>query len=726
MAELLGDAEGVALMAVGGYGRGELCPGSDLDVVLLHDGRGDIATVADAIWYPIWDARVGLDHSVRTPKEVLAVAAADLKAVLGLIDGRLVAGDAALGGPVVESARAVWQKRAIGWMPELDAQVRERHDRFGEVAFLLEPDLKEGKGGLRDANVLRALSMAFNEIHYDAAIVAAYETLLTVRVELHRRTGRSSDVLLLQEQDAIAAGLRYASADALMADVAAAGRVIGWATDDAWMRVANRRARGRWFSRRKHPTGSGFIVRGGELALEADAAVGSDPALPLRAVVVAAEAGVPLGRGLLDRLAKESPAPPDPWPDPLRDAFVAALGMGSAAVASFEALDHQGVLERLLPEWTAVRSRPQRNAYHRYTVDRHLLETAAEAAARAREVSRPDLLLVGALLHDIGKGFPGDHTVAGMEIVERIARRMGFSGDDGAVLVDLVRHHLLLPDVATRRDIDDPMTIALVAGAVGDRLRLDLLAALTEADSRATGPAAWSEWKAGLVRDLVRRTRAALAGDDHIEAPALPTDEHRQLMAERRLIVQVSGNTVTVIAPDRPGLFSRVAGTLALNGLDVRSAAVGSSDDGMAVEVFDVSSAFGTEADEDRLRGDLERAVAGRLSLPSRIAERARMYASTSTPAAVRPAEPRVLFDDGASATATVIEVRAPDGVGVLYRITRALADCDLDIRSAKVATLGHEVVDSFYVTDSAGARVDDPDHRREIERTVLTELAQH
>ena len=724
MADLLGDASGVALLAVGGYGRREMCPGSDLDVVLLHDGRKDIKELADGIWYPIWDARISLDHSVRTAKEALAVAAEDLKVVLGLIDGRVVAGDADLGHMVVDRARSLWEKRAVGWMPDLDAQVRDRHARFGEVAFLLEPDLKEGKGGLRDVNVLRALAMAFNEIAVDQPIVDAYQKLLTVRVELQRRAGRATDVLLLQEQDAIAEGGGWHDADALMADVAAAARVISWASDDAWLRVRNRRARGRWSKRRMRPTAHGFMVRGGELTLAPDADAGSDPALPLKAIAASAEADAPLGRALLDRLVAESPAPAEPWPLAMRDALVAALGMGPAAVAGFEAIDHKGLFERVLPEWQAVRSRPQRNAYHRFTVDRHLLEAAAEAAAFTRDVSRPDLLLVGALLHDIGKGFPGDHTEAGMEIVDKIGRRMGFPPADVAVLVDLVRHHLLLPDVATRRDMDDPRTIEMVAAAVGDRTRLELLTALTEADSRATGPAAWSDWKAGLVRELSRRAAGLLAGDTGPVPPALPTEEHRRRMRERRLDVHLDGSTLTVIAPDRPGLFCRVAGALTLHGLDVRSAAAGSSEDGMAVEVFDIESAFGRPPDADRLAADVERAVSGRLSLQSRIDERARQYSTHSRPATVRPAEPRVLFDDDASETATVIEVRAPDGIGVLYRITRALADCDLDVRSAKVSTLGHEVVDSFYVTDSSGQRVTDAEHRAEIERAVLAELS--
>jgi [protein-PII] uridylyltransferase len=724
LVDLLGDEPGVALVAVGGYGRGELAPFSDLDVVLVHAGRKDVKAVADRVWYPIWDAGIGLDHSVRTVKEALAVAADDLKAALGLLDVRLVAGEARLAEELGRKAREQWRGRAGRWLPRLAEAVRARHAEFDEVAFLLEPELKEGRGGLRDVHTRQAMVAATPVVQFvDEAVAAAYALLVGVRVALHRRAGRALDRLLLQEQDAVAADLGYASADALMADVAAAGRTIAWASDDAWARVSSSLAgpRGR-AGGRDRPLGPGLLLRDGEVALAPDAVPATDPALVLRAAVAAAETGAPFARATLDRLATEASPPGDPWPEGMRDLLVALLGVGRAAVPVLEALDQKGLLVRVLPEWEAVRSRPQRNAYHRFTVDRHLCETAANAAALVGTVARPDLLLVGAWLHDIGKGFPGDHTEAGMEVVEKVGARMGFPPADVAVLVDMVRHHLLLPDIATRRDLDDPATIGAVAAAVGSRETLDLLAALTEADSLATGPSAWGSWKEGLVADLVARTAAVLEGGSVVPAATLPTEEHVALMARRELVVRGEGNRLTVVAPDRPGLFARVAGTLALHGLDVRSGAVASSDDGMAVEVFEVEPAFAAAPDWERVGADIERALSGRLALDARLSDRARTY-EVRRPAAARPAEPQVLFDNDATEAATVVEVRAPDGVGVLYRITQALAEVDLDVRRAKVSTMGHEVVDSFYVVDAEGRKVVDPDHLREVERAILAAL---
>ncbi len=720
--------EGAALLAVGGYGRGEMCPGSDLDLLLVQPGRRarpDVSRLAERLWYPLWDSGLKLGHAVRTVKEALSLAADDLDSATALLDARVVAGDPAVAADLSKRAADQWRARSSRWLATLAARVAERHASAGEVGFLLEPDLKEGRGGLRDVHALRWAEAARRILLDDdqAALAGAHQTLVEVRVELQRRTGKALDRLLLQDQDAVAEALGDADADVLMGRVAAAARTIAWTSDETWQRIQSslQGPSGR-VAGRDRPVGPGLVVREGLVELAPGQPV-DDPSLVLRAAAAAAVAHTRLGRGTLDHLAAGAPGPGDPWPDDARRALVRLLDTGRAAIPVLEALDQKGLLVRVLPEWAPVRSRPQRNAYHRFTVDRHLCEAAANAAALTRQVSRPDLLLVGAWLHDIGKGYQGDHTETGIEVVGRIAPRMGFSPDDVEVLVDMVRHHLLLPDVATRRDLDDPVTVEAVASTVGDQQTLELLAALTEADGMATGPAAWGPWKARLVRDLVDRTARHLGGRRQPDSPSLPTPEHTALMDRGEVVVEVGDGRLTVVAPDRPGLFYRVAGTLALHGLTVRSA-VAASEDGMAVEVFEVEPAFDTPADGDRLRNDIVRALDGQLPLEVKLAERARAYSGARRAASAHPAEARVLVDNEASGTATVIEVRAPDGVGVLYRITRALAKCDLDVRTAKVSTLGHEVVDAFYVTDAEGAKLTDRQHLAEVERAVLAELA--
>ncbi|HJR25545.1 MAG TPA: HD domain-containing protein, partial [Acidimicrobiales bacterium] len=424
-----------------------------------------------------------------------------------------------------------------------------------------------------------------------------------------------------------------------------------------------------------------------------------------------------------ERLAAEAVVPPAPWPDAVRAALVDLLLTGHRAIPVIESLDQLGLWVHVFPEWSAVRSKPQRNAYHTYTVDRHLVEAAANSASLAGRTDRVDLLVLGALLHDIGKGFPGDHTEVGIDLVAGIGARMGLPPEDVQVLQTMVRHHLLLPDVATRRDLDDATTITAVADAVGDQRTLSLLGALTEADSLATGPAAWGRWKSDLVRDLVRRTTHVLGGGSPEEVREdFPTAEHLALLGAGQQVLHGDGDRLTVVTQDRPGLFSRVTGVCALHGLGVLDAAI-TTVDGMALEVLRVESSFGPTIQWDKVVPDLESAIDGRLALQARLAERARVY-SPRKPTAPATEPPRVLVDNTASLGATVVEVHATDAMGVLYRITRALSELDLDIVSAKVQTLGDRVVDAFYVRGPGGGKLEDPAVLVEIERALLHELA--
>jgi [protein-PII] uridylyltransferase len=731
----------LALLAVGGYGRSSLCPFSDLDVVLLHSGHRDIKAVADAIWYPVWDEGVHLDHSVRRPTEVLAAAAEDVRVALGLLDGRLVWGDPKVADPLLASARKAWRD-SLGtrYLPDLRAQMAERHRAAGDVAFLLEPDLKESHGGLRDVNVLRAISV-YAPLLADyadmASLTGATAVLTRIRVELHRIAEREQDRLLLQDQDQIAAALDFNDADDLMAAVSAAGRQIAWVSDDVWRRrrlwdptpTPKRRRLGR----RDQPVGTpsplplgpDMVDVDGEIALLPTAAVSEDASLAFRLAATAAELDRPIAKGSLHRLADRMPPPGDPWPPEVREALVRLLLAGLPAIDKLESLDQHGLLVRLIPEWAAVRNKPQRNAYHTYTVDRHLLEAAALAAGLVDKVERPDLLVIGALLHDIGKGFPGDHTNVGMDIVRRIATRMGYSTDDVEILVDLVRHHLLLPDTATRRDLDDPTTIANVARAAGDRVTLHLLGALTEADSRATGSSAWGQWKAGLVAELVSRADRELAGETRPRGPTPLPPAYRALVDEVRSSglpsVSLDPPQVVVAAPDRPGLLSAVAAALALHGMDVRAANV-SGEEGVAIEVFTVDMTLGTWPDTARLRDDLAAVLSDPTAVGERLSERGRIYPQRHQRAAHVPGID-IRVDNDASVSATVLEVRAPDEIGLLHRITRTLFDAELDVVSARVSTLGELVVDAFYVRESSGAKLTEPDRITEITSAIWAAL---
>ncbi|MSV89780.1 MAG: [protein-PII] uridylyltransferase [Actinobacteria bacterium] len=724
-AEVAPGSSGVALIATGGYGRAELCPQSDLDLLLLTTSTSQGEALASRLWYPIWDQGLKLGHSVRTLNQALELSRDDLDTATALLAVRHLCGDPSLTEDLREGALVQWRHGAKWAIEELAENVEGRLEKLGEVAFLLEPDLKDARGGLRDVHALSWLDLAqpvLSDLD-EVALRDAYEILLAARVELHRRSGRRGDVLLLQEQDAVAEALGVADADALMKNVVTAARSIAWTSDFTWHRVQASRRR-RLIRERPREVAPGVVLEERTVRLAPTCNVAGDPAIALRVGLAAATQRAFIDRAALERMATEMPMMPKPWPDEARWLLTDLLMVGHPAIPVLEALDQLGLVHRMIPEWEPCRSRPQRNAYHRFTVDRHLFEAAAEAAKLVDRVDRPDLLVLGALFHDIGKGYPGDHVEVGIQMVDRIAARMGFADEEVAVLVSMVRHHLLLPDVGTRRDLDDDGTIRSVATQVGSVETLELLHALTEADSIATGPAAWGQWKAGLVAQLVRRTAHVLRGGDAsemVEAP-FPTAEHRALLAERRLIVQGDAGTLTIVAPDRPGLFSRVAGTLALNGVDVVDASA-HTEMGMALEVFRVKSVFGDEPNWLRVRADVERALAGRLALRARLAERARTYPAPKATNA-RPKAPRVVVDNHTSDLATVVEVEAPDGIGVLYRITQALLECDLDIVSAKVQTLGSDAIDAFYVRDGLGAKIEDHAYLAEIERAVLHALA--
>jgi [protein-PII] uridylyltransferase len=714
--------DGVALVAVGSLGRRELPPHGDLDLVLVHEGRPEIAAVADALWYPIWDAGVRLDHSVRSLSEAVSVASTDVKAGLGLLDVRLVAGDADLAAQLRTATLASWRQAASRLLPGLRDLRRDRARQLGELAFLLEPDLKEAYGGLREGQVLRAVAAAQLGDDPTAELEEAYAFLLDVRDELRRRTGRPSDVLVRQEQRPVADALGLADEDALLREVSLAGRRLAFVTDETWRRVEAalvRRPRGRYRRVRREPLAEGVVRQGDEVVLARDAKPAADPGLLLRAAAAAARADLLLSPYTLKVLAVHGPPPPEPWPAEVRWSFLRLLASGRAAVPVIEQLDQEGLLSRLIPEWDRVRSLPQRHPWHRFTVDRHLVEAAAAAAELTHDVDRPDLLLVAALLHDIGKGWPGDHSEVGEPIAAEITARMGFAPPDVSVVATLVRHHLLLPATATRRDIDDPATIDRVAETIGnDAAVLQLLHALAQADGAATSTSAWSPWKAHLVAALVARVQGKLGGAPMPEPEPVLHPTEPQVTGEVTVGIEdvADGQQVTIGAPDRPGLLSTCAGVLALNQLDVRAAKM-SVEDGYGTGVFAVRPRFGRAPVPEILADAMRAALEGTLPLADRLRQREADYRQNRN----RSAPPRISWHNGevSGAATGIVEVRAADRAGLLYRLTAAIVGEGLDVTSARIETLGADAVDSFYVCNPSGSPVD-PDQRSRVDAALV------
>nr|WP_085066960.1 [protein-PII] uridylyltransferase [Catenuloplanes japonicus] len=703
---------GVSLIAVGGLGRREVAPFSDLDLVLVHTGVVGVDELASQIWYPIWDAKLKLDHSVRTVDEALSVAAEDVKAALGLLDARHVAGDRALSARLIGESADQWRRTAVRSLDALRDVTRTRWKAHGELAFLLEGDVKEAAGGLRDVTILRGMGRAGIADTMRPAVRAANLRLLDVRDALHLAVGRRVDRLVAQERRSVAYAVGLDDGDALLRRVSGDARTIAHAVDDAW-RAAERLRGGR-----RRPLGAGAPVRrpvardvvehDGELVL-ARTAIGPrpDPSLSLRVAAAAAVAQLPIARATCEWLATYCPPLPAPWPEAARSALITLLGAGPGLPATWETCDRYGLVDGWLPEWARMRSLPQHNAVHRYTLDRHLVQAASEATAFAREVDRPDLLLLAAFLHDVGKGLPGDHSTVGAPIAAAIAERIGYPPDEVETIARLVRLHLLLPEVATRRDLSDPVTIRRVADAVGDPLTLDLLHALARADATATGPAAWSDWKGRLIRELVGRVHTAL---DTGALPRLASPDPALLDAPLPA-VHLDGDRVAVAAADRRGLLAAVAGCLSMHRLDVISADVTTVGERAMLEVR-VQPRYGTPADPIALTADLRRVLNGDVSVTQRLRGRA---VQTRTGAA-----PKVVWHREVATDAVVLEVRAADSSGLLYRLASALEDAGASVRAARISTLGGDVVDAFYLVgdgfDEAG--------REKVEAAVLAAAA--
>src|SRR5882757_1213985 len=591
---------GFAIVATGGLGRGELLPYSDLDLTLVHDNMPPdiVSNVAELLWYPLWDANIHLDHSVRTVPEALQVAGEDISAGLAMLDARHIAGDADLAALLVGGARRQWRTGIASRFEELVEHTQARWQRSGQIAHRAEPELKNGRGGLRDVQLLNALAMAQLADVYPSRLLAS-------------PTGTLSD----------------------------AARTISYYVDAGLRTAANALPRRGFAALRRpirKPLDEGVIEFAGEVILARDARPERDPGLILRVAAASATTGLPIAASTLGRLAAAAPELRTPWPRQALKDLLVMLAAGPSMVATVEALDRTGLWGRLFPEWGAVRDLPPRDVVHIWTVDRHLVETASRASAFTTRVSRPDLLVLGALVHDIGKGRGGDHSVMGAELATQIGTRLGLWPSDVELLSKVVRHHLLLPHTATRRDLQDPKTIAAVVDALdGDAVLLELLQVLAEADSLATGPGVWGDWKASLIGDLVRRCRLVMAGEP-LPTPDPIEPQYLALAADVGVHVELTPGdgphiyNVTMIAPDVRGLLSKAAGVLALNSLRVHSASV-NGHEGSAINTFVVSPHFGSPPAAELLRQQFILALEGELDVLASLDKRDRDAAQHGT-----------------------------------------------------------------------------------------------
>lgn len=787
-----------ALVAAGGYGRGELSPKSDVDLLVLTRRRApDVEAASTRLFYALWDAGFELAPAVRTLAESLSLAARDLTAQTASFQSRLLFGDADLFDEYQRRAFADARREGgKAFLKSLLADVRSRHSRFAEAAYGIEPDVKEGRGGLRDAQAIewaglvaygadgpaelaRAGYLASDEA---AALAEATDFLLRVRDFLHRLSGRRTDRLYFAYQEEISASLGYASTaerlavESLMRDLNAHAAAITWSAEGFWESVETNLLTG-WRGLRLGQKGK----------LPTAEALSADPLAAMRLFADAARRGMPVGHQAARqvRASLAGAAPAQAWPADVRESFLVVLRSGDVAASLLEAMAGSGLLAQHIPEWESIRYLAHHDVYHQHTVDRHsglvVRELGLMAAgqgpdgalfgALAADLPSLDPLLLAGLLHDLGKGQPGDHEVTGSALAREIARRMGLEPDDRETVAWLISEHLTLARAATRRDLDDEAMVRRLAETVGTPDRLRMLYLLTVADSRATGPSAWTDWKAALVRDLffrilrclqgdvdeapesVVQTRLAAVGRALGDMPAAAVDEFLGSMPSTYLLAQSilairehvkllsespdafrivyhrladgGATELTIVGPDHPGMLWRICGVFALHGVNVLEARAYTGSKGQVVDVFRLADAFEPAIPEEKaaaLARDLPLALAGRLSIGYRLGRKLRHY---------RPGKPepgvktRVAIDNAASASYTVVEVHARDRLGLLYAITRVLADLQLDIHLAKVATRGPAAIDAFYVRDLSGQKVTDPEHMKELEHAILFELTE-
>lgn len=805
-----------AFLAVGGYGRMELSLCSDVDILILFGTK--IPTLAkelaEEIFYPLWDLGIELGYGTRAMRDCMRLCREDFQVLASMMDSRFICGDSPLYLRLMETLQGkVIAKRGVAFCRWLEDMHEIRMETFGDASHLLEPNLKEGIGGLRDYHhilwIASALfrSRAPRDLEYLGKVSHnEYQELREhlrfiwlVRNWLHQLSGRKNDRLGFEYQEEIAQRLGFQDQDNLLAVEQFMGRLHS--------SMASIKSLNRSFVKTHLPKGKGhrkeyqasdvtgeLHTHGGEIEFDSATAIVSNPLLLMSIFEESSHSGCPLSMEAR-RLVREFLFLVD---DKFTRSEKAAKGFlniinGQNTFETLNQMHEIGFLESYIPEFGRIKDRVQFDAYHIYPVGRHCLETlrCLKDLNNHKEIllldvfselPEPEALFVAGLFHDIGK-IGKDHTRKGEAITRKILSRFDYDKKGAEDVLFLVRHHLLLVETAARRDLNDEKAVVQCARTVGDVGRLKMLYLLTWADSMATGPRAWNDWIANLVRELffkilhilergelasldasqrVKMTmsgvrRVVSRGKKHLDLNGFfevmspryllagkPLDIVRHIEMAQGLKKQISNHDpspfclevrenkledcceITFLARDRPGLFSDVAGVLALNNINILSADIYTWRDGTAIDIFKVTNPLdpiNPDRNWQKVKEDLRRTFTGKLSLAYRLGQKRGPSILSNVKKPSRA--PQVTIDKESSDFFTLIEVFADDRVGLLYLITRTLFDLRLDIRIAKIATKGDQIADIFYVRDLEGQRVEDEEHLKEIEGALYYELMQ-
>ena len=798
----------LALVALGGYGRRELYPYSDVDLLLLHDRRAgrNIQEVAESILYPLWDAGFEVGHSVRGIKDAVRFAAEDFFFQVSLLDARFLVGSEVLFDRLLGRFRKKIldgrRQRFVDTMEEFRARRRER---YGVHAYLLEPHIKEGRGGMRDIQaMLWTAKVVFGledlEAMADAGLLTGEEfrrfheswnMLARIRNRLHYVSRRKNDQLVFEYQEEMAAAFGYRDREGLLAVEQFMRHVYGHLQTiaiitDLFFEHVQEVLGGGQPAVRERELEKGITERGGSLHLVGGDDLRQRPYLLMRLFLQAGRTGLPLHHLSRQLVTRSLDLVDDRFRGSRRvaRAFFELLTQSRDVLAPLEVMLETGLLTAYIPEFSGVESLAQHDLYHIYTVDRHQLQTVAELV-RLRDdepdlfmgLASPHLLFLAGLLHDIGKGRRADHSVLGAEMVDAVGERLGLPAEERACLSFLIRYHLYLPENALRRDLDDQKFIARSAELIGDQDRLTMLYLLTIADSRATGPSAWSDWKATLLSEMFlkvkacldvgcrldtleqeaerqgvtwlrQQVRARLAGEEGLRmgVDELPEDyltaftpemvaqhlllhrEYASLLRQRVLLRPEARQgywSLLMLSSDRPGLLAKLCGVLALHNLSVLAAQIFTWPDATVVDVLDVKPMHGAgfeEQDWQALERDLNLAVNYRLDVGLKLHAKKRQGVGFSLRSSrrVQQLEHRVVLENDASGRFTVIEVYGADAPAALYQLAQTLSDFGLDIHRARIATEVEQLIDIFYVLTRDGRKVEDPVMQEKIRSTLL------
>ena len=787
----------LVLVALGGYGRGELHPLSDLDLMLIYDGEMGpyVQRVTQGLLYALWDLGLQVGHAVRSLPDCLAMARTDFPSRTSMQQARFLVGDRRLFNRFRKVlAENVYQKDFAQFLETTLTERDQRYRKFGGSPYMGEPNVKESAGGLRDIHTAMWLAstkfgtrtlreLADKRLITEREQKAADEALTflwRVRNELHFLSGHKNDVLSRDVQPQIAKNFGYAGdelslpVEKFMRDYYLHARVIHRVSRRLIARCRETLSRRATVQRRlrQEALADGLIVIDEQIHLaQPDGRAFREEPLRLLKVFwhrhqLGFELGIDVERAIedsLDLIDDAFRASPE-----ARDLFLGICRSWGRTAQTLREMHELGVLGRYLPEWGALTCLVQYDVYHKFTADQHSLLAvqhlealapgqSADAEGNAQvvsEVERPGVLMLGMLLHDIGKGKGHGHVAKGIPLIETLTARMGLAPEDADTTVFLVAHHLTMSHIAQRRDIDDPKTIETLALVCKTPERLRMLYLLTCADMRAVGPGVMTGWQAQILWDLYARTLARLTGGQR-ERPTretvaervaeamggevvrtavaahlallsdryLATTSPQRIAAHLRLLDRLEGGVLAtelfhhpdlgsselvVATRDVPGLFSLIAGTLAAQGINILSAQIHTRADGIVIDTFQVNDPFGEAVTEEaRWRRTLEAlrlVLRGEASVEDLLARRRAVHPAGEGVAG----PPKISVDNQLSDSRTVVEVKCPDRVGLLYVITRTLSGQGLDIASARIATEIDQAYDTFYVTDRRGRRLED------------------